>query len=380
MKILYITTISQTMIFFPDLIRSLLDDGHTVDIACSEPNKIRECYLEWGCRVHPIDCSRSPLKYGNIKAIGQIRRLVEKEQYDIVHCHTPIAAACTRLACRKARKAGTKVFYTAHGFHFFKGAPLINWLMYYPVEKLCARYTDVLVTINKEDYAIAGKKLRAKRVEHVPGVGVDLSRFENNRIDKAEIRRGLGIPEDATVLLSVGELNDNKNHRVILRAMAQLNDPQIHYMIAGVGENKETLTALAEELGIGKQLHLLGFRKDVPILCAAADAFCFPSKREGLAVSPMEAMASGLPVIASDIRGVNDYIEDGVNGHLCRPEDVQGFAAALDAVVTSPHKRQEYGERNRRDVQQFRVDRINGMIKALYEEESGGEQKEDASV
>ncbi len=369
MKILYVTTIAETMIFFPNLIRSLLDDGHTVDIACSGPENIRACYPEWGCKVHPLDCSRSPLNIGNIKAIRQIRQLVENGDYDIVHCHTPIAAACTRLACRKARKRGVKVFYTAHGFHFYKGAPLQNWLIYYTVEKLCARYTDVQITINKEDYALAQKKFKAKRIAYVPGVGIDPSRFENT-VDKFEKRRELQLPEDAVVLLSVGELNDNKNQHVILRALAQLENPHVHYVLAGVGITHDKLLALAKELRVENQVHLLGFRRDVPDLCAMADVFCFPSIREGLAVSPMEAMASNLPVIGSNIRGVNDYIADGVNGYLCRPDDVAGFTEALKRLVESKDLRRSIGARNRKDVEAFYVNHINTMIKALYDEET----------
>ncbi len=366
MHILYITTLSKTMIFFPQLIRMLLDEGHTVDIACNEVDDLYPCYAEWGCKIYPIDCSRSPLNAGNVKAIGQIKRLVSQESYDIVHCHTPIAAACTRLACRKARKAGTKVIYTAHGFHFFKGAPMLNWMIYYPIEKLCAHFTDVQITINKEDYALAQKKLKAKQIVYIPGVGVDFSRFENLAVDTAEKRRSLGIPEDAHLLLSVGELNDNKNHRVIFRALAQLGDPSWHYVLAGVGPNRDRLSALAKELGIDKQVHLLGFRRDVPELCAVSDIFCFPSKREGLAVSPMEAMASGLPIIASDIRGVNDYIKDGVNGCLCCPEDVQGFTKALQSMTASAEMRRSIGEHNRQAVERFDIHRINASISALY--------------
>ena len=369
MKILYVTTIAETMIFFPNLIRSLLDDGHTVDIACSGTENIRPYYLEWGCKVHPLDCSRSPLNVGNIKAIRQIRQLVENGNYDIVHCHTPIAAACTRLACRKARKTGVKVFYTAHGFHFYKGAPLQNWLIYYTAEKLCARYTDVQITINKEDYALAQKKLKAKRIAYVPGVGIDPSRFENTA-DRSEKRRELHLPEDAVVLLSVGELNDNKNQHVIVRALAQLQNPNVHYVLVGTGTTRDSLLTLAKELQIENQVHPIGFRRDVPDLCAMADIFCFPSIREGLAVSPMEAMASSLPVIGSDIRGVNDYIEDGVNGYLRRPDDVDGFADALKRLVGSEELRRSIGAHNRKAVEMFYVERINTLVKQLYNEEA----------
>ena len=156
MKILYITTIGGTMNFFQSFIQRLVQEGHTVDIACNNTtSKVAGFYYELGCNVYAIQTSRSPLNKGNIRAIRQIKTLVENNHYDIVHCHTPIAAMCTRIACRRARKQGTKVFYTAHGFHFYKGAPLKNWLVYYPVEKICSYFTDILITINREDYALS---------------------------------------------------------------------------------------------------------------------------------------------------------------------------------------------------------------------------------
>lgn len=165
MKILYVTTIGATMNFFREFVDELIKDGNTVDIATNETTSVvPEFYKNLGCKVYPIETSRSPLQKGNVVAINQIRKLVTEEHYDIVHCHTPIAAMCTRLACRKVRKQGTKVFYTAHGFHFYKGAPLKNWLLYYPVEKICAHFTDVLITINQEDYELAQKKMKAKKV------------------------------------------------------------------------------------------------------------------------------------------------------------------------------------------------------------------------
>ena len=182
------------------------------------------CYNEWGCTVHQIDTSRSPFSKGNLKAIKQLKILIEEGKYDIVHCHTPVAAACTRVACRKARKNGTRVIYTAHGFHFYKGAPKANWMLFYPVEKLCAKWTDLLITINREDYALAKEKLKAKRIEYVPGVGVDLQIYGRTNADKAEKRRQLGITEDVKLLLSVGELNKNKNHETVIRALAKIPD------------------------------------------------------------------------------------------------------------------------------------------------------------
>ena len=332
MRILYVTTIGSTMNFFKLLIRSLLDEGHIVDIATNEDyKKVPTYYSEWGCKVYPISCVRSPFKKNNVKAIKQIRQIVDKNNYDLVHCHTPIASICARLACRPLRKKGIKVIYTAHGFHFYKGAPLINWLLYYPLEKLCSRWTDVIITINKEDYSLARRKMKARKVEYVPGVGIDIARFQNTIIDKSQKRREIGIPENSFMLLSVGELNKNKNHSLVIRAIAKSENLKIHYVIAGEGSNRDYLINLANKLGISKQIHLLGYRTDVDELCKAADVYVHPSFREGLPVSVMEAMASGLPVICSKIRGNMDLIDEK-GGFLLDPNDADEFRDAIESI------------------------------------------------
>jgi len=361
-KILYITTIGSTMNFFISFIRQLLDEGHTVDIATNESSsKVPACYKEWGCTVYQIGTSRSPLDKGNVKAVKQIKEIVGEKKYDIVHCHTPVAAMCTRLACRKTRKNGTKVFYTAHGFHFYKGAPLRNWLLYYPVEKICSYFTDVLITINQEDYALAQKKMKAKQVEYVPGVGIDLAKFGQATVDKSAKRRELGIPEEATLLLSVGELNENKNHETVIRA---IKDVEVYYVIAGRGGLQEHLQRVINELGMTERVKLLGFRADVAELYQVADVYVLPSVREGLNVSIMEAMASGLPVVCGRIRGNIDLIdEDG--GSLFESQNVNDCKKSLEDVLS--RERECLGKHNVKRVYAMSIKEINVQMKKLYQ-------------
>ena len=369
MKLLYVTTIGSTMDFFKKFIRQLLDAGHTVDIATNESGSpVADCYREWGCRVFSVSTSRSPFSTGNVKAIGQLKRLVEKEGYDIVHCHTPIAAACTRLACRRARKRlGTKVFYTAHGFHFYKGAPKKNWLIFYTAEKLCARYTDVLITINGEDHALAQKKLRAGQVTLVPGVGIDLQTFGTCTVDRAVKRASLGVPEAAPLLLSVGELNTNKNHAAVIRALADIKGA--YYVIAGKGALESHLLALAAEQGVSDRVKLLGYRTDVDELYACADLFVFPSYREGLSVSVMEAMATGLPVACSRIRGNVDLI-DPQGGALFDPYSVKDCREAVVSLLQKDLA--ALGAYNKEAVKSFSLEAVNAMLLQLYESATEG--------
>lgn len=362
MKILYVTTIGATMSFFVSFIGELLRAGHTVDIATNENDRaVPQFYRDNRCRVFHIDTSRSPFSYGNIKAIRQIKMIAEKGRYDIIHCHTPLAAMCTRIACIGARNKGTKVIYTAHGFHFYKGAPLKNWLIYFPVEWLCSFFTDVLITINKEDYRLAKLHMHAKKVVYVPGVGVDTTKFKYG--NRQKIRNELGISDNEIMLLSVGELNENKNHITVINALSKLKNPPV-YVIVGQGDLADNLKSKAHRLGV--RVILTGYRKDVVDMYAAADIYILPSLREGLNVSLMEAMASGLPCIAGRIRGNVDLIRNGVNGYLCKPDDADAFAKRIRQLCNDNDKRSRCGMANARIVHKYSIYIINNLMKEIY--------------
>lgn len=350
MKILYITTIGITMIFFKTLVKELLDEGNIVDIATNESDSpVPDCYREWGCYIHNISTSRSPLSAGNRLAIKQIRELAHN--YDIVHCHTPIAGMVARIACKKIRNDGLRVVYTAHGFHFYKGAPFKNWLLYYPIEKMCSKWTDVLITINKEDYSLAIKKMRAKSVEYIPGVGIDKEKFELQKVDLLRKREELHLPKKAKVILSVGELNKNKNHRIVIEALGKIKNKTYYYLIAGEGKEKDSLQKLALSLNVN--LILLGYRKDVASLYRIADLYILPSFREGLNVSLMEAISSGCPAIASKIRGNIDLLPDS----LCfNPHNSADIIHLLNSAISPV---------NLPDA--FDYKHINSSIKSIYQ-------------
>lgn len=259
-----------------------------------------------GYRIVQIDFSRKLSNMrGQLKSYQQVKALT-KNRYDLVHCHSPICAAMTRVAFRKERKKGTKVIYTAHGFHFFKGAPLINWLIYYPIEKVASYFTDVLITINKEDYERAKKNFSAKRVVFIPGIGVNTKEILQKRVVTKEVREKLSIPAGNVFLLSVGELSKRKNHELVINALKNL--PDITYVICGQGEMKERLEKLAKRNSV--DLRLLGFRTDCIEIMKACDLFVFPSIQEGLPIALLEALVAGANCIASDIRGNTDLIGD----------------------------------------------------------------------
>lgn len=359
MKILYVTTIGITMTFFKELSKDLLDRGHTLDIITNEDiAPVPECYREWPCRIFHHDCARSPFSMGNLRAIRQIRSRVLEGGYDIVHCHTPIASFCTRLACIGLRKKGVKVVYTAHGFHFYKGAPMKNWLLYYTAEKLCAPLTDLLITINKEDYALAQKKLKIKRVLYVPGVGIDLNKFHPDIVSLS--RNDFAIPANHQILLSVGELSQRKNHELLIRAIAQIEN--ITLLIAGAGPLEQYLKDLALQLGC--DVRFLGQRSDIAALCNICDLFVLPSFQEGLPVALMEAMACGKAVSCSRIRGNTDLL-DSFGGTLFDPHSVSSCRDAVEKVLCG--NRTAMGLHNQDVIRAFSVEAVNQQMFQIYE-------------
>jgi len=364
MKILYVTTISDTMAFFTAHINMLFKQGHKVDMACNLLRPIDQGILEKGCRIFNLEFQRTPLKKDNYTAYKKLKKLIHDEEYDLVHTHTPVASACVRVACMKMKNV--TVIYTAHGFHFFKGAPLINWLIYYSVERWLARYTDMLITINREDYERAKNSFKAARVEYLPGVGLDTKKFGQPVVDKLLKRREIGIPEEALVVLSVGELNKNKNHETVIKALAQLNNPNIFYVICGAGDREGYLKDLAASLGIADQVKLLGYRRDIREIHKATDLFVFPSYREGLPVSLMEAMASGLPVVCSNVRGNIDLIEDGKGGYMVEPDDINGFAIGINEVLENIALRERMGNENQFKVKQFGAESVLVSLLNIY--------------
>lgn len=355
----------------------LKDNGCIVDVACNFSFG-STCTDE---RVNQFkdELSQKNIKYFNVlvprsifsvlflfKAYKEFKKIVLSGNYNIVHCHSPIGGVICRFACRKLRRNGLKVIYTAHGFHFFKGAPIKNWLLYYPIERICARFTDTLITINNEDYFFAQKKFKNTNIEYIPGVGIDISRIESIASDSISLKKSLEIPAESLVLISVGELNKNKNHIVILEALSRLKRNDIYYVLVGKGQLSETLQNKSKDLGLQDHVRFLGFRRDVFQLLHMSDIFCFPSFREGLPVSAIEAMAAGLPLIASDVRGINDCCIIGENGILCNPSSVDDFSHAIERLLNNETERLAMGKKSIELSKKFDVDKTNAIMKKIY--------------
>lgn len=371
-RVLFTATVvkQHIMTFHTPYLKMFQDMGwETAVAAANDYDDPGDLNIPWCDTYYEIPFERIPWKAGNIRAYRELKKIIEEGNFDIIHCHTPVGGLITRLAARGARKQGTKVLYTAHGFHFHKGSSLVSWLAYYPVEWAMAHLTDVLLTMNREDYALARRHMHAKCVKYVPGVGIDTGRFAAHREDRLEKRRELGFGERDFLLLTVAEMNKNKNQSMVLKALALLKDKpefsNMKYLICGMGDYESVLRQEAADLGIADHVLFMGYRKDIPAIHRCCDLFAFMSYREGLPVALMEAMSSGLPTVCSAARGNTDLIEDGREGLIVENEP-QALADAILRLYHDPRQRQRFGCAAAEKVKQFDSENVHRIMKDIY--------------
>lgn len=362
-KILIISTVARQFYLFEESnIEVLKKIGFEVHGAANfNDNNVRLDSLDFV--KHHVQIHRSPFSIKNLIALKQIIDIMKSNDFNVIHCHSPMGGVLGRLA---GKITGIKnVIYTAHGFHFYKGASLKNWILYYPVEKFLSRFTDILIAINKEDYKRA-IKLHAKKVVYLPGIGIDTKKFINTVFEPAKFKNSLGINENTTVILSIGELIRRKNYMTVLKSLALLKEQSFIFLICGIGELEKELRHLTKVLGLNYKVKFLGFRNDIPELCHISDVFIFPSFQEGLPVSLMEAMATGLPVICSNIRGNVDLIEEGKGGFLHSPTDVVGFSESIKRMILDTSLRKSFGQNNLNRIQRFDKKLIKKEMSSIY--------------
>ena len=369
-KVLFVATVVRLHInmFHKPFIKWFHDKGWQVDVAANNDYEDKtECVIPYCDNFYCMPFERNPIKKGNFNAYKELKALLDREHYDIIHCHTPMGSVIARLAASSSRNKSTKVIYTAHGFHFYKGSPKLNWLIYYPIEKILSRKTDLLLTMNGEDFEVA-KKFKAKKVMKVNGVGMDTSRFKvASKEEKAEAREQFGLKNEDIFAVSVAQLIERKNHSVLINAVAKLQNPHFHLFIVGDGVQEQELKELAVSLKVENQIHFLGFRKDVQKILSAADIFLFASLQEGLPIALMEAMASGLPIIASDIRGNKDLIDHEKGGWLIEPTDVEGFKNAINNALENRVKWQQMKEYNLNKIEKYSIDSAVKEMAEIYQ-------------
>lgn len=332
---------------------------------------------------YDIPIQRSPFKAANAQAYKELKSIIDQNRYNIIHCHTPMGGVLARLAARQTRKTGTKVIYTAHGFHFCKGAPLLNWMIYYPIEKGLSRYTDCLITINEEDYNLAvNHKFKAKKIEHVHGVGVDTNQYRPvSEEKKHDLRKSYGYHPDDFLLFYAAEFNKNKNQQLLLHALALLKDevPNIKLLLAGDGALLDECRELAAKLRVEKMIHFLGYRKDIPSLLSICDIAVASSLREGLPVNIMEAMASGLPVVASDNRGHRELVKEKVNGYVIPPANAKLFSKRLVELTQSKDMQNKMGLESVNQLKNYSLSQIGLELSSIYTHYISGDIHETKS-
>lgn len=322
---------------------------------------------KFGIKLFHMDLDRSPYSVKNMKAYKQLVDFIKKEKIDYIHCNTPVGGILGRLAGEKCKVK--RIIYEAHGFHFYKGAPKKNWMIYYPVEKWLAKKTDAIITINNEDFERA-KTFKLKnngRVYYVPGVGMDLSQYDVQDTAREIKRRELNLKSTDFALISMGDLIERKNYKIAIEVVAKLKNPNVHYLICGAGPEEEDLKKLSENLGVEKQVHFLGFRNDIKELLKSADTFLFTSKQEGLARSLMEAMASKIPCVVSKIRGNVELIHDNENGFLCG--NVDDYVASIKKIMQSPELADIFKEKSFEHLNNFSIAKVVDSLFDVYSKE-----------
>lgn len=376
-KALIVVNLAGFLTFLWNDINTLQEMGYTVEVAMNVhmpdgSNAVEVEKLEkLGIKFHHVDFNtKKPLSKNNIVAYRQLKSVL-KEKYNLIHCHTPIVGILTRLLAQKYRKDGTKVIYTTHGFTFTDRSTKKNWLVYFSAEKIMSYYCDAIVTINHEDYNNA-KKMHCKHVYLLPSVGLDNSRFRKVVIDRNKYREQFGISSNELMVLAVGELSKRKNHQIVIKAIAEIEDSDKYiFVICGRAIANSTIQQELQELAnrLGVRIVFAGHRHDIAEINACADVAVIPSIREGFGMTGVEALASGVPVVGSDVQGIREYVIPGKTGYLCNPFDEHQFADAIKKISEmSFSEREKIAVACKQKAEEFDVSKSISAMKNIYQE------------
>lgn len=367
-KVLFTATVdSHILQFHLPFLKLFKEKGYEVHVATNGNEEIPYCDVK-----HVVSFERSPFKLNNLKAIKQLRKIIKDEKFDVIHTHTPMGSVVTRLAAKKYRKKyHTRVIYTAHGLHFFKGASLKNWLLFYPVEKYLSKFTDTLILINQEDYDLCKRKFKkCKDIQYVPGVGIDEEKFDfkMTKKEKVELRKSLGLKENDFVMIYPAELNKNKNQIMLINAMVDLTKKydNIKLLLPGKDSYNGYYQKIVRDNKLDEYIKFLGFRKDIPQLLKISDLAVATSQREGLPVNIMEAMYVGLPIVATNCRGQRDLVKDHINGYLVNLSDQDRFNNCIEKVYLSNDKNNKFGEESKYVIREYLLNKIILKMEIIY--------------
>ena len=346
-------------------IKYLQEKGNIVECVCAKTgfwfDELRDKY---GLKVHEIDFGRNPLKFKNFGAYKKLKLLQKENKFDLIYCQQPVGGMMGRLLGKKFK---LPVIYTAHGFHFFNGAPLVNRLVYKPVEKWLSKYTDILITINEEDYQNA-LKMKAKNVFKINGIGMEFKKYDIIEETRQEIRKSLGIKDEEFVIVTVAEFIKRKNYKTMINVIKGLKDKgvKVKFLVCGRGQDEEKIKQQIIDLDIKEQVNILGYRKDINRILTGADVFMLTSFQEGLTLSVIEAMSYGLPCAVSNVRGNRDLIVDGQGGIVVDATNVDGFVDRIKELSNNVQLRAKMGEFNKEESKKYTIETVLNQLAEIY--------------
>ena len=360
-KVLFVATVTKHInSFHIPYLKWFKEEGYEVHVASNGNEQI-----EYFDKHYNLPFERFPLRKNNIKTYRELKKIINENKYEIIHCHTPVGGVLTRLAAKKARKKGTRVIYTAHGFHFYKEAPLLNWLIYYPIEKWLSRYTDCLITINKEDYELAKKKFRkCKQIELVHGVGLDTTKFDIKISNQAlaTLKDEITIKKDNIVLTYIAELNKNKNQQLLIKTIEQIvkeGDTRYILLLVGDGKLKERYQKYVKKHKLENNIKILGKRNDIAKILKITDIYVASSLREGLPVNILEAMYMGLPIVATDNRGHRELIKNEENGYVISNDRDE----LKDKIIRIYENKKQF---KKNEIDTYKIEKVIEKMKKIY--------------
>lgn len=371
-KVLFVASVAgHIKNFHTPYLKLFKDKGYTTYVAANWTLKENE-KIDFCDNFIQLPIERKPFSLKNIKAIFKLKKLLKVEKFDIIHCHTPMGSVVARLAAKEARKNGTRVIYTAHGYHFYKGAPFINWLLYYPVEKWLAKYTDTQITITQEDYDLAKRKFKIKDLHLVHGVGLDEEKFNIliSNEEKENLKQELKIDDKSVVCTYVAELNKNKNQQLLIKAIKRLKDDNnnVTLLLVGKGKYEQKLLKLIKKLNLEENVKLLGYRSDIVKILSITDIYLASSLREGLPVNVMEAMYMGLPIIAVDNRGHRELVQHNENGFIVEQNSAMenNMSSYLKLLVNDKNLRYQFGKDSKEKVREYTLNNVINSMNKIY--------------
>ena len=366
-KILFVATIDQHIRHFHiPYLEYFHNNGYEVHVASNGDENLEFVDIKYN-----IEFDRSPFSSNNIIAYQSLKKIINENNFDLVHCHTPVGGVITRLVARNSKSLTTKFVYTAHGFHFYRGAPIKNWLLFYPIEKYLSKYTDCLIAINEEDYEIARRKFKMSSIKHINGVGVNLNKFRPVLSEeKLSLREEYGFNVEDVILVYVGELSYRKHQDVLIRAMESLvkKIPNAKLLLVGMGPKEDEYINLINELKVNESIKLMGYRSDVDKIMMLSDICVSSSRQEGLPVNIIEAMATSLPLVVSNCRGNRDLIVDGTNGFIIENDTPEEYVDKIIKLLSEEKLYYQVKNENKKRAEKYSIERIREDFTVVYSE------------